>query len=85
MNQHFAAPKLPSGNGRDVAPPLSVPANPYESFIAEKDRLYRLLIDAGIDEGWAIETAISVAMDKTTAKLCPDDYEFSPNVYGDLS
>lgn len=79
--------RLPSpvrgDESRGAASPLGVPATPYEHFIAEKEKCYRLLLNAGIDDDMAIETAIHVAMEKTTAKLNPDDYEFCNNVYGE--
>ncbi len=82
--KQFAArtPSLACGKGRGMVSPLGVPATPYEFFIAEKERLNRLLTNAGIDENWAAEVAIHVAMEKTTAKLNPDDYEFCNQVYG---
>lgn len=85
MTQFAAVSASPAhgGNGRGVVSPLSIPATPYEYFIAEKERLNRLLTNAGIDEDWAAEVAIHVAMEKTTAKLNPDDYEFCNSVYGD--
>lgn len=84
MNQ-FAAALPPSvcGKGREVLQ-KGLPATPYENFIAEKERLYRLLLNAGIDDDAAIETAIHVAMVKTTAKLNPDDFEFCKQAYGDF-
>ncbi len=69
--------------GRDGRLPRSVSATPYEYFVAEKDRIYRQLLTAGIDDDMAVSTAIHVAMTKTTAKLNPDDYEFCNQVYGD--
>lgn len=82
----FAArsPSLACGKGRGVVSPLSIPATPYEYFIAEKERLNRLLTNAGIDEDWAAEVAIHVAMEKTTAKLNQDDFEFCKQAYGDF-
>lgn len=85
MNQFVAAlsaPQIePTKAGAAVFPSAS--ATPYEYFIAEKERLNRLLTNAGIDEDWAAEVAIHVAMEKTTAKLNPDDFEFCKQVYGD--
>ncbi len=84
MNQFAARTlSLACGKGREAFPPIGLPASPYEQFIAEKERLYRLLLNAGIDDDMAIETAIHVAMQKTVTKLNPDDFEFCNNVYGE--
>lgn len=83
MNKIVAMASPSAGDiGRGVSAPQLVPATPYEFFIAEKDRIHQQLLTAGIDDDWAIETAIAVAMEKTTAKLSPDDYEFCNHVYG---
>ncbi len=91
MNQFAATPLCPpeaGGEGRNSRLPASVPANPfgaltpYEFFIAEKERCYQLLINAGIDEDKAAECASHVAMMKVAGMLNADNYEFSPNVYG---
>lgn len=82
MTQSLARMRLRAESGRGAPSPQSDPASPYEHFIAEKDRIYQQLLTAGIDDDMAIETAIHVAMQKTTEKLNPDDYEFSTQVYG---
>ena len=82
MNQFVASvASLAGDKGRGTSPQYGATATLYEYFIAEKERLNRLLTNAGIDEDWAAEVAIHVAMEKTTAKLNPDDYEFCNQVY----
>ncbi len=87
MNKFVVRSGPLSGDRHDMAgaaPPSNVPANlsPYEFYVAETQRRYRTLIDAGIDDDMAFEIASWVAMEKAGAMTNADDYENSPNVYG---
>lgn len=86
MNQ-FVARSVPDccDEGRNaVPPPVRVTANlsPYEFYVAETQRRYRTLIDAGIDDDMAFEIASWVAMEKAGAMANADDWENSPIMYG---
>lgn len=79
-----------SDNSRGVSPPNAAPADlfngltPYEYYVAECQRRYRILTDAGIEADMAFNCASWAAMNKVASKLNADDYEFCNQVYGDV-
>ena len=76
------APKRDDDRGSFVPP--TAPVEPFEDL---RNRRYRTLIDAGIDADMAWEVASFNAVETMRAKMLravqADDYESSPQVYGE--
>jgi hypothetical protein len=82
----FAARSLPpvrDGNCRGMAPCVPAELSPYERYVAETQRRFQILTDAGIEHDMAFECASWAAMAKVAKELNADDYEFSTQVYGE--
>lgn len=58
------------GNGRGLCcvAPANHSLSPYEFYVAELQRKYQLLTNAGIEEDLAFEIASCVAMEKANAR-----------------
>ena len=76
-------PRTRDGDGRDRdALPSNVPADPFEAL---RERRYRVLINAGIEDDMAWEVATYNAAETIRAKAIPvhDAIDTATEVYGE--